>query len=738
MPLTQGQILKDRYRIVKLLGQGGFGAVYRAWDTTLNVPCAVKESFELSPEGQRQFLREAQILAGLRHPNLPRVTDYFAIPGQGQYLVMDFVEGEDLEALRAQAGGRLPESQVLPWMSQVCEALDYLHSQTPAVIHRDIKPANIKITPPDKYHAQGRAILVDFGVAKTYDPVMRTTMGARAVTPGFSPHEQYGQTQAATDARTDIYALGATLYSLLTGQDPPESILRMVSDPLAPPSRLAPNISPAVEAAILKAMQMDPGKRFQSAAEFSAGISGQSTVRSDQLSVGSDQSSVSSGPAPVITQPPASPPLARQAAAPAAAPAPSPLSPATLGMPLPRPARRFPWKRVGIGAGVLIGLALLLVAILRLAEGGVNAIRQLPISRSLTQTAQIVAVAPLQTQTPLPPAVTFTPTFLPSTLTPTPTFPVISTATYLVPSSTSSSAFEYTVQEGDTLYDIAVRFGTDISTLMALNPSIDPVNPFVSVGQVILISAPNGMPSPQISPVDGMLLSYIPAGTFLMGEEGVAEPVHTVTLDAFWMDQTEVTNGMYALCVADGACTPPNDTGSYTRSSYYREAAYADYPVIWVGWNQAAAYCEWAGRQLPTEAQWEYAARGGLAGALYPWGNTFDGELANFCDANCSLDWSDPNFDDGYGDTAPVGSYPANGYGLYDMAGNVWEWVADWYGLYSSAAVENPTGPASGEYRLLRGGSWSSDEYLLRVSYRNWYPPDFTDLSLGFRCSLSP
>ena len=266
MPLTAGQILHNRYRIVRLLGQGGFGAVYRAWDVTLDRPCAVKESFELSPEGQRQFLREARILARLSHPHLPRVHDYFTLPGQGQYLVMDFVEGQDLEELRAQAGGRLPEAQALPWIGQVCDALAYLHRQQPAVIHRDIKPANIKITPPDQDYPHGRAMLVDFGVAKVFDPALRTTQGARAVTPGYSPYEQYGQ--GTTDARSDIYALGATLYTLLTGQIPPESVQRVVRDPLLPPGQLNPDISPGVGAAILKALQIDPELRFQDAAEF--------------------------------------------------------------------------------------------------------------------------------------------------------------------------------------------------------------------------------------------------------------------------------------------------------------------------------------------------------------------------------------------------------------------------------------------------------------------------------------
>jgi serine/threonine protein kinase len=266
MPLQAGQILNNRYRIVRLLGQGGFGAVYRAWDMNLNIVCALKENLDTSPEAQRQFAREASLLATLRHPHLPVVGDHFSLPGQGQYLVMDYVEGEDLQAMLDRTSGPLPEAQVLPWIIQMCDALTYLHSHHPPVIHRDIKPANIKITP------EGQAMLVDFGVAKVYDPNLKTTLGARAVTPGYSPPEQYGR--GATDARSDIYALGATLYALLTGDTPPDSVDIMTrrAAPPAPAHTLNLQISPQVSAGIEKAMQSDWSQRYTSAAEFAAAV----------------------------------------------------------------------------------------------------------------------------------------------------------------------------------------------------------------------------------------------------------------------------------------------------------------------------------------------------------------------------------------------------------------------------------------------------------------------------------
>jgi serine/threonine protein kinase len=267
MPINPGQVIRDRYRVVKLLAQGGMGAVYRAWDINLQKAVALKENLESAQASAKQFELEANLLANLSHPNLPRVTDYFFLPGQGQYLVMDFIEGEDLESKLDQQG-RLSQPQALDWIIQVCSALEYLHGQQPPVIHRDIKPANIKVRP------DGVAVLVDFGIAKRYSPGLGTTVGAKAVTPGYSPPEQY---VGMTDVRTDVYALGATLYALLTGEAPPESAALAVNSlSLTPPRRLNPAISPGVEAAVLNAMQIHAERRFQSVRDLRLALTAQS------------------------------------------------------------------------------------------------------------------------------------------------------------------------------------------------------------------------------------------------------------------------------------------------------------------------------------------------------------------------------------------------------------------------------------------------------------------------------
>ncbi len=244
-----------------------------------------------------------------------------------------------------------------------------------------------------------------------------------------------------------------------------------------------------------------------------------------------------------------------------------------------------------------------------------------------------------------------------------------------------------------------------------------------------------GIGSTWTRPADSMVMVYVPEGEFTMGSNAGSsdeQPVHTVYLDAYWIDQTEVTNEMYTQCVGAGACQPPDDSSSYTRTSYYGNSQYGNYPVIYVDWNKANVYCEWAGGRLPTEAEWEKAARG-TDGRTYPWGNQAPGcSLANFWGASNGC----------IGDTSAVGSYPSgvSPYGPLDMAGNVWEWVADWYGetYYSQSPTSNLTGPASGQYRVLRGGSGASDEGDVRSADRNGYDPSLSDNDIGFRCVLSP
>jgi len=236
---------------------------------------------------------------------------------------------------------------------------------------------------------------------------------------------------------------------------------------------------------------------------------------------------------------------------------------------------------------------------------------------------------------------------------------------------------------------------------------------------------------------DGSKMALIPAGSFEMGDSKNdpenymkrSRPVHTVELDGFYMDIHEVTVGQFKQFV--------NQSGYAYGGNWKEVGKYSvgdDYPMVWVSWNDAVAYCEWAGKRLPTEAEWEYAARGGLAGKRYLWGEEMahDGsderEYTNFFGTGGKDKWDEQ--------TAPVGSFDANGYGLHDMAGNVLEWCSDWHGsdYYSKSHLRNPKGPSSGSYRVLRGGSWNSSTHVLRVAYRNIFNPTPFNLNFGFRC----
>src|ERR1041385_1376886 len=263
--LSEGTTLQGRYRIVRQLGQGGMGAVYEAVDERLDTVVALKETFFADEKLRKQFEREARLLARLHHQALPRVSDHFN-EGEGQFLVMQYIAGEDLAAMLAQRNGPFPEAEVLRWADQLCDALDYLHTQDPQIIHRDIKPQNLKLT------ARGQIVLLDFGLAKgSVGQLTAVTTSASifGYTPNYAPLEQVQG--LGTDPRSDIYSLAATLYHLLTNVKPPDALSRAAAivngmeDPLAPAESVSPSVSPSVARVLQTAMSQKRDDRYESA-----------------------------------------------------------------------------------------------------------------------------------------------------------------------------------------------------------------------------------------------------------------------------------------------------------------------------------------------------------------------------------------------------------------------------------------------------------------------------------------
>jgi formylglycine-generating enzyme required for sulfatase activity len=287
--------------------------------------------------------------------------------------------------------------------------------------------------------------------------------------------------------------------------------------------------------------------------------------------------------------------------------------------------------------------------------------------------------------------------------------------------NTALGAVQADVTQNEIIVPPGVNTPTPIPTTAPtfVSPTDTPA-PTLNVGSIM------------ISEKDGMEMVYVPPGEFIMGSpEGESlydeRPQHTIYLNGFWIDKTEVTTAQYKRCMEVGACTAPRGLAPWDDCNIDM-AGKLDHPINCVDWNQATAYCSWADRRLPTEAEWEKAARG-IEGRIYPWSDVWDSGKLNFSDSALHS-------------TTDVGSFPtgASPYGALDVVGNVWEWVADWYNetYYTTSPRENPQGPVSGQFRVLRGGSWATDSYNIRTAIRLSNPPDFSVDEVGFRCAHSP
>ncbi len=743
MFLSPNTLLRNRYLIVRKIGHGGMGAVYEAKDQRLGHRVAVKQMTLSDETLVKAFEREGRMLAQLDHPVLPHVSDFF-ISDETHFLVMKYISGDDLKESLDKRAKPFPVEKVVEWLDQLLDGLEYLHSHSPPIIHRDIKPANLKLS------SQGTIILLDFGISKggQLDQTLLTTTNKSlfAFTLRYAPLEQMdGQ---GTDARSDLYSLAATFYHLLTATQLPTATTRAhaqikyTPDPLLPANQINPKVPQGLAALLSQAMALDPDNRPQSAKAMRAALR-QAMSSSRQPAIINKQ-----GPAQAAQIP------ANSSTILISQPAKSEISPPPSFVTPPPVVERQGLGPLGIFAVLLItvlSVALLLMVVSQFSSSTGE--------RAESETEEPVAVISTATTAPLSTA----------TVAPSPTIKASSTiepepATLLT--STSLPLIELTLTASEPLSTTKLALTKVEPTLTIELTSTEPSSEPTLEPELVAGAS-------RVSEKDEMTQLYVPAGEFLMGSKKddplVAEhehetPQRTIFLDDFWIDQTEVTNAMFARFIEE---TEHETYAEKERESYvyvgegswekidgaswrYPRGTECDceveeietHPVVQVTWDDARLYCEWAGRRLPTEAEWEKAARG-PDGALYPWGDAeLAGNLLNVCDGSCPLDWANDSYDDRFEFTAPVGNYSlgASPYGALDMMGNVWEWVGDWYDkdYYEEMPERNPPGPESRQERVLRGGSWSSGAGWVRTSFRHRDPPTDPNDERGFRCASSP
>jgi formylglycine-generating enzyme required for sulfatase activity/predicted Ser/Thr protein kinase len=626
--LSPNTILRERYRIIHQLGHGGMGAVYQAMDENLSCVVAVKETFAVTDEQRRAFRREAELLANLSHPTLPRVMDHFT-HGEGQFLVMQFVPGHDLAELLELREQPFAVAKVIEWADQLLDALEELHSSDPPIVHRDIKPANLKVTP------KGKVLLLDFGLAKGVAGQMSTAdvdshgKSIYGYTPNYAPLEQIRG--RGTDPRSDLYSLAATLWTLLTGQVPPDALSRVTEkeegnpDPLRAAHEINPQVPMHLSNLLQQAMSLNRNQRPDTAAEMRNALRAVRQVEIEHTTLPLQRPN-----ALASTSLPPAPPPERTRKAPEPAPR-TPSSPHVPTMRVDSPPPVPTWEREGTSSTAnSFG-----------SEAEPQKKRWMPAALIFAGVLVLILVVGLLAWRPW------------------------------AKEQQSNGAAKTSQQAGSTTTS---------------NPT-----------------APAGM-------------AYVPGGEFMMGRDDGDEyerPAHKVTVKPFFIDQYEVTNADYATFVQSTSRRAPNWSVISNFSAGHK-------PVTGVTWDDATAYAKWAGKRLPTEEEWEFAARG-TDGRLYPWGN----------------DWhpGNANADAASKDLADVGSYKgASPYGVMDMVGNAWEWTATKLVAYPGGQLSKQT---TGDFRVIRGGSYTESKDEATTTYRRGYPArgNYDYANTGFRCA---
>ncbi len=721
-----------QYEITALLGEGGMARVYRAHQSNVKRDVAIKvieSRLAHNPDFIKRFEREAQMIAALNHPHILKLFD-FGQQNDLLYLVMELQPGGSLQQLIRARRGLTPDTAAR-FLDQIAGALDYAHQHS--VIHRDLKPQNVLLD------ESGNAILTDFGIARLVGEGAVTALtgtGMALGTPAYMPPEQwYGRN---IDSRSDEYALGVMAFEMLTGQlpfdgdTPPALMQQHINEPPRSLRTIRPELPQSLERVILKALAKAPDDRFQSAGELATAVrAAMPHEDSEPESATQDRQGIWVWGAMVIIAligvvvillsgrggGALTPTASTSATAPLIAANPSETT-------APRATSTFTptatdtatatftstATETAVPTATHTGTTLLSLASSETLDP-IQAAETLFFA-GLTQTAALWTATPTETFTPSP---NFTKTVearltaivvasytnvtaLPNTLTFTPT-PIPSNA----PTFTLTPTITFTSTHTPTL---------------TFTPSHTPTVTLTPQPTLIPAETSNAVWMPVERDFDGVMMVLVPSGCFKMGTDNGPsneKPVHEVCLDEpFWIDQTEVTQVQFKRLWGKA------ENGSYFTGD--------NRPVEQIAWFEARDFCTLRGSRLPTEAEWEYAARGPES-LTYPWGNTFDADKVVYA-GNSG------------GQTDNVGSIPSgvSWLGALDLSGNVAEWTSSLnqpYPYQANDGREMDTGTRTDVRHMVRGGSWRDFGADVRTTDRNGAGPNLRDATIGFRCARS-